>query len=44
MTTTMSTLPCIGSPLGVFPITNMERMYAAHEAWNARHRALMGLT
>jgi hypothetical protein len=32
MTTTMSALPRIGSPLRVFPITNMERMYAADEA------------
>ena len=29
-------LPGVGSPLRVFPTTNMERMYVLDEAWNAR--------
>lgn len=29
-------LPGTGSPLRIFPTTNMERMYALDEAWNAR--------
>ena len=32
----MSTLPGVGSPLRRAPVTNMERMYALDEAWNAR--------
>lgn len=32
----MSTLPGVGSPLRLAPVTNAERMYALDEAWNAR--------
>jgi predicted ester cyclase len=32
----MSTLPSAGSPLRLAPVTNMERIYALDEAWNAR--------
>ena len=35
-TMTELALPGVGSPLRVFPTTNMERMYAGDEAWNAR--------
>src|SRR5439155_13524173 len=31
-----STLPGVGSPLRLSPVTNLERMYALDEAWNAR--------
>jgi len=30
------TLPGVGSPLRLSPVTNLERMYALDEAWNAR--------
>ena len=36
MTIAMSTLPGVGSPLRLGPVTNIERMYALDEAWNAR--------
>jgi predicted ester cyclase len=36
MTTSMSTLPGVGSPLRLAPVSNAERMYALDEAWNAR--------
>jgi hypothetical protein len=32
----MSTLPGVGSPLRLAPVSNLERMYALDEAWNAR--------
>jgi hypothetical protein len=35
MTMSMSTLPGVGSPLPLGPVTNIERMYALDEAWNA---------
>src|ERR1700758_1946978 len=35
-TMSMSTLPGVGSPLRLAPVTNLERMYALDEAWNAR--------
>jgi SnoaL-like polyketide cyclase len=35
-TMSMSTLPGVGSPLRLGPVTNLERMYALDEAWNAR--------
>jgi predicted ester cyclase len=35
-TMTASTLPGVGSPLRLSPVTNIERMYALDEAWNAR--------
>ena len=35
-TMSMSTLPGVGSPLRLAPVTNAERMYALDEAWNAR--------
>ena len=31
-----ATLPGVGSPLRLSPVTNIERMYALDEAWNAR--------
>ena len=31
-----STLPGVGSPLRLSPVTNLERMYVLDEAWNAR--------
>jgi hypothetical protein len=31
-----STLPGVGSPLRLSPVTNLERMYALDEAWNVR--------
>jgi hypothetical protein len=36
ITMSMSTLPGVGSPLRLGPVTNIERMYALDEAWNAR--------
>jgi hypothetical protein len=36
MTESASTLPGVGSPLRLEPVTNLERMYALDEAWNAR--------
>ena len=36
MTKPISTLPGVGSPLRLAPVTNLERMYALDEAWNAR--------
>jgi SnoaL-like polyketide cyclase len=36
MTESASTLPGVGSPLRLAPFTNLERMYALDEAWNAR--------
>jgi SnoaL-like polyketide cyclase len=36
MTESASTLPGVGSPLRLAPVTNLERMYALDEAWNAR--------
>jgi predicted ester cyclase len=36
MAMSMSTLPGVGSPLRLAPVTNLERMYALDEAWNAR--------
>ena len=36
VTTSESTLPGVGSPLRLSPVTNLERMYALDEAWNAR--------
>ena len=36
MTMPISTLPGVGSPLRLAPVTNLERMYVLDEAWNAR--------
>jgi predicted ester cyclase len=36
ITLSKPTLPGVGSPLRQAPVTNMERMYALDEAWNAR--------
>jgi SnoaL-like polyketide cyclase len=36
MSMSMSTLPGVGSPLRLSPVSNLERMYALDEAWNAR--------
>ena len=36
MTTSMSVLPGVGSPLRLPPVTNLERTYALDEASNAR--------
>ena len=36
MTSSMSALPGVGSPLRLSPVTHLERMYALDEAWNAR--------
>jgi hypothetical protein len=36
MTMSRATLPGVGSPLRLAPVTNLERMYALDEAWNAR--------
>jgi hypothetical protein len=36
MTESASSLPGVGSPLRLAPVTNLERMYALDEAWNAR--------
>jgi hypothetical protein len=36
MTESASTLPGVGSPLRLAPVTNLERMYALDEAWNTR--------
>jgi hypothetical protein len=36
MTMPKATLPGVGSPLRLGPVTNIERMYALDEAWNAR--------
>jgi hypothetical protein len=36
MTMSMSTLPGVGSLLRLAPVSNIERMYALDEAWNAR--------
>ena len=36
MTESASILPGVGSPLRLAPVTNVERMYALDEAWNAR--------
>ena len=36
MTMSMSTLPGVGSPLRLGPVSNSERTYALDEAWNAR--------
>src|SRR5437660_2720571 len=32
----MAMMPAVGSPLRLAPLTNVERMYALDEAWNAR--------
>ena len=37
MTEPAPTLPGVGSPLRLAPVTNLERMYALDEAWNARN-------
>jgi hypothetical protein len=36
ITAPVSTLRGVGSPLRLAPVTNLERMYALDEAWNAR--------
>ncbi|MGH2895444.1 MAG: ester cyclase [Solirubrobacteraceae bacterium] len=36
VTMSKSALPGVGSPLRVSPVSNLERMYALDEAWNAR--------
>jgi hypothetical protein len=36
MTESASSLPGVGNPLRLAPVTNLERMYALDEAWNAR--------
>jgi hypothetical protein len=36
ITAPVSTLPGVGSPLRLAPVTNLERMYTLDEAWNAR--------
>jgi hypothetical protein len=36
LTLSKSTLPGVGSPLRVAPVSNLERMYVLDEAWNAR--------
>ena len=36
ITASASTLPGMGSPLPLAPVTNLERMYALDEAWNTR--------
>jgi hypothetical protein len=36
LTLPKSTLPGVGSPLRVAPVSNLERMYVLHEAWNDR--------